>query len=216
MLGITAAALGIDRNDEANHAALERDWAMAVRIDAPGTGLLDYHTVQYPPSKGKRVFRTRRDELIQKLASGEKPDTKILSRREYLQDAVYTVCLFPKTDDPVHSTETIVEHLKAPTFAPYLGRRSCPPALPFNPEIVDAAGPVEALAQRTVPGQLVDGSFYSHGECDAYIELTEDVQESMEIVERRDAVLSRAARQFVLRSEVRRLVVAPSEQGETQ
>ncbi|WP_051693916.1 type I-E CRISPR-associated protein Cas5/CasD [Desulfohalovibrio reitneri] len=134
ILGLVAGALGYKRSAEDDHASLERDWALAVRVDSPGTALLDYHTVQYPPAKGKRTFHTRRDELGQKLADGEQPETKVLSQREYLQDAAFTVCLLPRADQPKDSAEAIRDALNAPRFTPYLGRRSCPRPCPSWPK----------------------------------------------------------------------------------
>lgn len=203
VLGLVAACLGIDRADEAAHAALERDWALSLRVDAPGWGLLDYHTVQYPPAKGKRTFATRRDELVQMLAAGEQPDTKVLSRREYLQDALSTVCLHPRVENPRHSAEDITAALLAPFYTPYLGRRSCPAALPFTPQIAEADDAEAALRQRSVPKELARLLADS---CDAYLECNAPPSGDAEIVERRDAIRSRSAWQFDLRREERRVL----------
>ena len=77
VLGMFAAALGLKRPDtarneqeradwEARHAALARGYGLAVKVEALGMPLTDYHTAQVPSSGSGRnrvVFPTRRDEL---------------------------------------------------------------------------------------------------------------------------------------------------------
>ena len=57
VLGLVAAALGIDRADEEGHAALDRGYRMAQRVRARGTLVEDYHTVQAPPRTARRAGR---------------------------------------------------------------------------------------------------------------------------------------------------------------
>src|SRR6266540_3316838 len=63
VLGLVAAALGLDRADEAAHAALDRDYLMAQRLLHRGELLQDYHTVQAPPADRKARWTTRRAAL---------------------------------------------------------------------------------------------------------------------------------------------------------
>lgn len=132
ILGLIAGALGIRRDDEERLAALTDGYGLAVRVDAPGTPLLDFHTVQTPPERKNRIYRTRADELGGLLGEDEEPYT-ILSRRGYLCDAHFTACLWAVTDDPPYRLEALAEALRRPVFAPYLGRKCCPPSLPFAP-----------------------------------------------------------------------------------
>ncbi|MDQ7832762.1 MAG: type I-E CRISPR-associated protein Cas5/CasD [Desulfovibrionaceae bacterium] len=145
VFGLLAACLGLRREDAAGLSTLSASYALAVREDKPGAPLLDYHTVQTPPEAKKRVYRTRADELGGLLGRGESPYT-VLSRRGYLCDAHFTACLWAACDRPPHSLETLAEALKKPRFVPYLGRKSCPASLPFDPKVADYPDTVAALA----------------------------------------------------------------------
>jgi len=61
--GLLGAPLGLTHDREAELAALADDYGLAVRIDAEGELLRDYHTTQIPPARRGRRFATRRDEL---------------------------------------------------------------------------------------------------------------------------------------------------------
>ena len=151
-LGLLAGALGVERHDEQALHALAKGYWFAVRQDLPGAPLLDFHTAQTRPGKRGR-FATRRDELTRDLKPGESPLT-ILSTRHYLQDSLFTVCLRPVDDAPPHTLGELAHALAYPVFAPYLGRKSCPPALPFAPRIVEAESLAEAFS-RYVPDSRV-------------------------------------------------------------
>ncbi len=159
VLGLIAAALGLRRPDtlateaerrqcEAEHAALAAGYGMAVKLTQAGLPLTDYHTAQVPsPGTGRnrKTFATRRDELTW---SPRHELNTILSRRDYRQDAFAAVALWAREDAP-HSLETLRARLLAPEFVTYLGRKSCPPALPFGPQIRSAASIEEALADTS-------------------------------------------------------------------
>ena len=46
ILGLVAAALGLTRDDQHAHDRLDRELGYAVRLDAPGVSVIDFHTVQ--------------------------------------------------------------------------------------------------------------------------------------------------------------------------
>ena len=146
VFGLLAACLGIRRGEEERLAALTAGYALAVRVDAPGTPLIDYHTVQTPPEKNKRVYRTRADELGGLLGRDEEPYT-VLSRRGYLCDAHFTAGLTPRDGAP-YPLNALAGALRKPLLAPYLGRKSCPPSLPFDPRVGEYASMAEALDAR--------------------------------------------------------------------
>lgn len=143
VLGLVAGALGLTRDEAEAHRALDRDFLYAVRVEhfelAPCRPLLDYHTVQTAPSKRGRRFATRREEL-----STNRIET-ILTRREYRSDCCFTVLLWTEQETSRFSLPDVAAALSAPAFAPYLGRKSCPLALPMAPRIVDAEEPFEAF-----------------------------------------------------------------------
>lgn len=156
VLGLLAAALGLRRPDttqdatlgqqwEAQHLALANGYGMAVKLTQPGLPLTDYHTAQVPSSgsgRNKKVFATRRDELTW-LPRHEL--NTILSRRDYRQDAFAAVALWARDDAP-HTLAELRDALLAPAFTLYLGRKSCPLALPLMPAIASAESIETALA----------------------------------------------------------------------
>ena len=95
-----------------------------------------YIWVQGRPSRTdlkKRPHATRRDEL-----SLPKTDLNtILSSRDYRQDAAALVAVQTVTNAP-YSLKQLAEALKKPKFVLYLGRKSCPVAVPLHPRVLSA------------------------------------------------------------------------------
>ncbi|MFQ5597413.1 MAG: type I-E CRISPR-associated protein Cas5/CasD [Nitrospiria bacterium] len=146
IMGLVAAALGVSRDQEATHRRLAEGYGFAVRIDCAGTPLSDYHTAQVPPSgtgRNKIRFATRRDEL--ETLPREKLKT-ILSKRGYRADAFATIALWARTSPP-YSLASVAEALKHPAYTLYLGRKSCPLALPVAPQLMEAVTIREALSK---------------------------------------------------------------------
>ncbi len=142
VLGLVAAALGIERANRAAHDQLEAGIGFAVRVDQPGRPLRDYHTAQSPGArKGKRWF-TRRDELA------DRPELNtILSERSYLTEATSIIVLWRRPDTEGPTLREIQARLTEPVFALYLGRKSCPiggPLAPLGPFCTRT--PADALA----------------------------------------------------------------------
>ncbi|MBG0774933.1 MAG: type I-E CRISPR-associated protein Cas5/CasD [Desulfovibrionaceae bacterium] len=212
VLGLVAGALGIDRADEAAHRALHAQWGFAVRVDAPGVPVTDFHTVQTPAGKWAGRCRTRRDELVDMRPESAALSTTV-SQRTYLQDALFTVCLWPVVAATERTPVELAAALNAPAFIPYLGRRSCPAALPLGPQIREADTVLEALAGYGCP-QLLSRLCPGRGvPCDVYVE--DGWVEAPETVFRHDALASRAAWQFKRRAEAHLRAPAPGmrEQG---
>lgn len=147
LLGLLGAALGIERSDEAGQQSLVQSYRFGIKLECAGSPLRDYHTVQsgVPPRKSR--FRSRRQEL-----AADKVDT-LLSSREYRCDslAVVAVEALPQAR---HDLEHLAQSLRRPFFPLYLGRKSCPLALPLAPRHVAAATLREAFDQ-TEQGSLL-------------------------------------------------------------
>lgn len=139
VLGLLAAALGIRRDQESAIHALSEQVTFAVRLDLPGNSLRDYHTIQ-TPSAEKRVFRTRREEVEQGTLN------TILSSRDYRTDSGATIAL-QVHESAQHRVYGWQSALRQPALPLYLGRKSCPLALPTDPTVVEAAHFAEAFAQ---------------------------------------------------------------------
>ena len=156
VLGLVAAALGLKRPDtveskseraecESRHTALAQGYGLAISVQALGVPLSDYHTAQVPSSgtgRNRRTFLTRRDELTW-LPRAEL--NTVLSRREYRQDAFAVCALWSRPSTPYALSE-LRDVLLEPRFVLYLGRKSCPLALPLKPELVFAESIEGALA----------------------------------------------------------------------
>jgi CRISPR system Cascade subunit CasD len=156
VMGLIAAAMGIRRDEEERQRALAEEYLIAIRIDAQGLLMRDYHTIQVPPAgKGKKKyeFLTRKDEL----AVPKDELSTILSSRDYRCDAVYTVCLWGRNMSPPYPVAMIKTRLEKPAFVLYLGRKSCPLSLPVHAQIIMADNLAEALGSVRFP----DHSFIS-------------------------------------------------------
>lgn len=155
LLGLIAACLGVPRDDAERQAELERVLGVATRTDAPGCLLVDYHTAQAPDSTRAKAFAratglpiaTRRDEVHATFDKDGVPhdlDTQ-LSQRQYRTDAVFAGCVWLRDDKGPWTEEALVEALTRPRFLPYAGRKAAVFAMPFEPQLIEAADPVQAM-----------------------------------------------------------------------
>ena len=209
VLGLVGACLGVEREDDAGQAALANDYGVALLCHAPGRLLADYHTAQVPPTRGKRRFGTRRQEL-------QAPDlATILSRRDYRTGAWHLAALWVRAPAPRWTLPDIAGAMNTPGFVPYLGRKSCPLGLPLAPATLAAPDPGTALARRHQSGtearfnHLADTAGVPIVARDAWDPA--DPSLALRIELRRDQPRSRRLWQFDLRQEVveRLPVLAP-------
>ena len=142
LLGLLAAALGVRRDDEPAHAALRKGYGFAIGVLSTGTLLRDFHTAQVPGHaalKG-RPHATRRDEL-----AAPKLNT-ILSTRDYRQNAACLIAVQYRANAAApHTLEALGAALRMPKFVLYLGRKSCPPAAPLAPTVIESASALAAF-----------------------------------------------------------------------
>lgn len=201
VLGLIAAALGIRRDQEEEQLRLSNCYGFAVLVKRPGIPMSDYHTAQVPRSgtgRNRRVFPTRRDEIV--TAPKDELNT-ILSRRDYRLDALYAVAVWKETGAP-YGLKDIADKLNTPSFSLYLGRKSCPLALPLEPQIVGADTLRDAFSKakfadpdelRQVPASGKPILYWEAG--------TKSGIDAQHIFERRDVPLSRRRWQFDVRRE---------------
>lgn len=149
VLGLIAASFGIDRGDQDAHDALSRGYGVAVRLDAAGYSLTDYHTAQ---TVGESVVRKARPRTRKALLEAGALQT-ILSRRTYRQDALATCALWIE-ETPFRPLEGVQAALQRPHFVLYAGRKANALGLPLSPEIVEAQSLAAALAKRGAPPGL--------------------------------------------------------------
>ncbi|MFB7108675.1 type I-E CRISPR-associated protein Cas5/CasD [Streptomyces sp. NPDC056291] len=110
VIGMLAAAAGIERGDDERLKPLAA-LRFGVRIDQPGTRVRDFQTAHH----------------------GVTGKSMPLSERFYLADAVFVAAL--EGDHPLLAE--LHAALRAPVYAPFLGRRSCPPSLPVELHLHD-------------------------------------------------------------------------------
>lgn len=156
LLGLLGACLGIDRHDHAGLEQLAASVEFTVRVDrraprpdpdqpAPKAAvkLPDFHTV-----------------LAARKVDGSANKNPVVSRREYLFDAAFTVAVGEKSGASVN-LEAIAHALRRPCFTPVLGRRACPIARPLL-----ECGPVGAADAKTALANThpTGGMIYAEGE----------------------------------------------------
>lgn len=124
VVGLLAAAVGIERGDDARLAPLT-GLRFGVRVDQPGTRLRDFHTAHHG------------------VTGGSMP----LTERFYLADAVFVAAV----EGELALLSDLYAGLKAPVFPPFLGRRSCPPAEKIELGLHEEGGLEDVL--REVPWQ---------------------------------------------------------------
>lgn len=142
LTGLLAAALGIRRDQAEEQQALVNGYRTAVKVLTDGSLLRDYHTTQVPDSAGKRVYRTRRDELV---LGADRLGT-VLSNREYRCDSKLLVAIKSLENAPYSVVELSAALLK-PHFQLSLGRKACVLSAPVAPSIEQSADFKTALDQ---------------------------------------------------------------------
>jgi CRISPR system Cascade subunit CasD len=155
VLGLLAAALGLERSEETAHRHLDEGYGIALRVESPGSLLQDYHTAQVPKARKGRRWATRRDERADPSELGT-----ILSLREYRQEPLTTIAVWALEGAP-RGLDVLARALETPLFTLYLGRKSCPLGLPPSPRVLQARTLSEAfngfVADRPDPEAAVRG-----------------------------------------------------------
>lgn len=215
VLGLVGAAVGVRRDDEVSWAALESSFGLASRTDSAGALLIDFHTAQGPDealirkqasaAKKAKVGWHRPATRRAELAFSRNDLSTLLSSRQYRVDALWTVALWvrPEVTSTTWSLRDIAAALREPFFLPYLGRKSCPLDLPMEPQLIEAANPVEAMAKARfktdefVADLLKKGAEHATVQWEgSWADLNPD-----QTVRRRDRVLNRSRWQFGEREE---------------
>lgn len=105
IVGMLAAALGIQRNDDSKKLEPLNALRFGVRVEKEGKLLRDFHMVHEMTGK--------KDSHV--------------TERFYLSDAVFMVALESENKEFLEQLAYALEH---PVYPLFLGRRSCPPTLP--------------------------------------------------------------------------------------
>ena len=129
VIGMIAAAMGIQRNDDPEMLTSLSGMRFGIRVDREGILIKDFH-------------------MVHEYKNGNAADSH-LTERYYLSDAVFVAAL---ESDSREYLEDIVEALNKPVYPLFLGRRSCPLTLPVvlgitDKELVDALRDSDPLAE---------------------------------------------------------------------
>lgn len=119
IIGMIASALGYRRDDERIESLNKLSYA--VRIDQPGSQMVDYQNVRYRDKN--RVINTQ-------------------TWHYNLQEAVFLAAVSSQDDKAIEKIEYALHH---PRFALFLGRRSNVPFGPLETKCHDSMTPVEVL-----------------------------------------------------------------------
>ena len=129
IIGLLGCCMGYPRGD-ARLEALSQSIHMAVRADSPGQLMTDYHTVQ-----------GNNGVLLNAAGKPRGKNGTIITPRQYLQDAAFTVWLWGDKQ----ALEACRYALLHPVWPPFLGRKSCVPSVPLLPQWVEADSVDEAV-----------------------------------------------------------------------
>jgi CRISPR system Cascade subunit CasD len=156
LLGLLGAALGLRRGDDASLSALGATLRFAILVERAGVPARDYHTVQVAPPRRGRTALTRADQLRERRHELG----TILSYRDYRCDALYDVAAWHEGGPPAFPLERLAAALERPVFTLYLGRKSCPLALPLGARVVEADNARAALESHPAPALKIPGDRY--------------------------------------------------------
>ncbi|MFJ9552882.1 type I-E CRISPR-associated protein Cas5/CasD [Nocardiopsis sp. NPDC101807] len=121
VVGLCASALGRPRGSDLGDLS---SLGFGVRIDRPGTLLIDFHTV----SAASHAPLDPREQRLPTSGGGRlKAGEGKVSRRSYLQDAVFVAVLEADQVAQSNLLEQVEAALERPRYPLFLGRRSCPP-----------------------------------------------------------------------------------------
>ena len=153
LLGLLAAACGVDKNDEAR----DREWlaraaalSLAVYAFRRGDRLRDYHTVGARYDKNdpwqKRMIPTKAED-------GKPKDNATITNRDYLVDSVFGAVL--------SGDDTLVAEMAAgladPVWGVWFGRKSCVPTEPVLAGVFASHDEATAALEARLRGSLGRG-----------------------------------------------------------
>jgi CRISPR system Cascade subunit CasD len=118
VIGLLACCLGWGWSNEADVRQLSQTLRFGVRVDRPGRILTDFHTV---------VGGVRSAEGKIKITASTRTPETVSSHRAYLSDASFLAALRGDAE----LIDRLELALQDPVWPPFLGRRSCPPAVPL-------------------------------------------------------------------------------------
>lgn len=148
VIGLCAGAMGWPRGTDLSSLA---ELQFGVRVDRPGRLLIDYHTMS---AASHDPLNPREQRLPTADGKSLKPGQSKISRRYYLEDAVFVAALAGDRDDQRDLLQRIAAALRTPRYPLYLGRRSCPPDKPVLVSLLRDTAGLETVLREAVPWQV--------------------------------------------------------------
>lgn len=183
VVGLLGACLGIDRADIQSREDLNASFELTVRADRRKV-----QTEQFGQVKEKILKMQKMTDyhtvLDARKVDGTPRSDAIISHREYLYDAEFTLALGFRSN-AAFSLEKVKAAIQKPHYTPVLGRRSCPIQRPLFENIMLAEDAQQALAQI----EPKKGTLYS-----------EQMLEGSAPMQIRDIPIQDSVRQFATRT----------------
>ncbi|MDE0518732.1 MAG: type I-E CRISPR-associated protein Cas5/CasD [Bdellovibrionales bacterium] len=152
VVGLLGACLGIDREEISKREDLNNSFELTIISTKRKIKKNSYNkeVINYLPIRKITDFHTVLDG---RKADGKARKEAIISHREYLCDAEFTLILDFK-ENAVYKVNDIKKAIDDPVFTPFLGRRSCPLHRPLFDKIVTAENIQQALEQLSESGVI--------------------------------------------------------------
>ena len=152
LTGLLANALGYDHADYRLHQDLQDRLVYGARLDRPGQQLEDFQTAQL--DQKEPLWLSGSGGVVFRSGSADSYRGPALRRRYYRADSRVTLALTLEPVEPGPTLDELARALAYPARALYLGRASCPPALPlYRGEIIEAQSPRQALELAPVAAE---------------------------------------------------------------
>jgi len=174
VIGLLGCAMGLKR-DDFKLLTLDRELHMGVRAERYGGELVDYHTVSGTIYTADGTQRGNKDK-----------DSTIITRRQYLQDAIFMVVL----EGPEEILQECAAALNNPVWTMYLGRKCCVPTRPVFERFTHEFESIDQALHK----YLID----ENKNCDAKFMCEVEVEEGG--TQRQDGFLDNRARMFGYRT----------------
>jgi len=151
IVGLLGACLGIEREDIRTLKALNASFQqnLAVRADKhkiakrQHTQTVTWQNTEDQPVSMQKITDFHIVMQARKVDGKPRPEA-IVSRREYLCDAEFTLAL-AFIAESAYSLERVKQAIQKPVYTPFLGRRSCPIQRPLYEAVVNAENAQAAL-----------------------------------------------------------------------
>lgn len=140
IIGLIACALGYKTDEQIR--PLSQKTRLGIRVDAPGTQIVDYHTIG-----GGYNYPTLLTAQGKPKKSSGKPHTEI-SERAYLCEASFLAALQVRNEADTDLIHQMAEALQNPVWPIFLGRKACVPSQPIFAGVGEFDGLQEALIQH--------------------------------------------------------------------